>query len=76
MNTPEFKIEPLSKALDEALQKKIDLKTKPVGALGMLEHIAFQIGNIQQSLTPQLNKPNITIFAADHGIDKTGLVNP
>lgn len=76
MNTPEFNIEPLSKALDEALQKKIDLKTKPVGALGMLEHIAFQIGNIQQSLTPQLNKPNITIFAADHGIAKTGLVNP
>ncbi|MFK5098507.1 nicotinate-nucleotide--dimethylbenzimidazole phosphoribosyltransferase, partial [Klebsiella pneumoniae] len=54
----------------------IDTKTKPIGALGELEKIALQIGTIQQSYTPAIQKPIIVVFAADHGIALTGLVNP
>ncbi len=71
-----FNIEPLSNELDKIIQSKIDLKTKPIGSLGKLEQIAFQIAKIQNTTVPRLNQPTIVVFAADHGIAKTGLVNP
>ncbi|MGC8751241.1 nicotinate-nucleotide--dimethylbenzimidazole phosphoribosyltransferase [Hydrotalea sp.] len=62
--------------LKEALIKKINGKTKPAGALGMLESIAVKVGCIQETTAPIIKNPNMIIFAADHGIAKTGLVNP
>jgi nicotinate-nucleotide--dimethylbenzimidazole phosphoribosyltransferase len=62
--------------LRQRLQHVIDNKTKPLGALGRLEEIALQTGLILGTIHPQLNRPYIVVFAADHGIAATGLVNP
>lgn len=58
--------------LQQQLQHVIDLKTKPLGALGRLEALALQIGMIQGSINPKIEQPQIRVFAADHGLTKHG----
>ncbi|MEJ6979524.1 nicotinate-nucleotide--dimethylbenzimidazole phosphoribosyltransferase [Pedobacter sp. P351] len=62
-----------SDQLLKALKEKIDNKTKPVGALGALEQLAFQIGEVFQTTAPQINNPHLVVFAADHGIAQHGV---
>ncbi|THU41469.1 nicotinate-nucleotide--dimethylbenzimidazole phosphoribosyltransferase [Niastella caeni] len=65
----------MSLTLQQQLQHIIDHKTKPLGALGRLEEVAMQIGLIQQTTKPVIQHPHIIVFAGDHGIATTGLVN-
>jgi len=55
------------------LQEKIDSKTKPLGSLGTLETLAFQMATVFETLNPEIINPNIVVFAADHGIANHGV---
>jgi nicotinate-nucleotide--dimethylbenzimidazole phosphoribosyltransferase len=56
-----------------ALQHRLDQKTKPQGSLGALEHLARRLGEIQGSDTPRLDRPQLVVFAADHGLVAQGV---
>ena len=70
---PIFTIQAPSSLIKVELQQKIDNKTKPLGALGELESIAFQLGKIQNSITPDVSKAKMIVFAADHGVVAQGI---
>ncbi len=68
-----FNITPLTKELDSEIKFKIDHKTKPLGSLGLLEKIAYQICKIQETTTPILSNPHIILVGSDHNICEEGV---
>ncbi|MBY6199221.1 nicotinate-nucleotide--dimethylbenzimidazole phosphoribosyltransferase [Vibrio hangzhouensis] len=69
----------LQPQFDDLIHNRIDQKTKPPGALGELEAIAFQLAKIQSAsrgeFTPHIDiaKPCVIVFAGDHGIAQQGV---
>lgn len=59
--------------LESQLRALVDGKTKPLGSLGRIEDLAVQIGMVQRSTTPVLERCTHTIFAADHGLAAEGI---
>ncbi|MCR9079697.1 MAG: nicotinate-nucleotide--dimethylbenzimidazole phosphoribosyltransferase [Hyphomonadaceae bacterium] len=57
----------------DTVRAALDNKTKPVGSLGVIESLARQIAEVQQSLTPSAERCTLTIFAADHGMAAAGV---
>jgi nicotinate-nucleotide--dimethylbenzimidazole phosphoribosyltransferase len=67
-------IQPLDDTtLQLQLQARINHKTKPLGSLGRLEALAVQIGGILGSAAPQLQQPQLVVFAGDHGLTAQGV---
>lgn len=66
-------IEPLDLALRDELQHLIDTRTKPPGSLGRLETLARQLGLIQRTTHPTVERPAMIVFAGDHGIAHEGV---
>ncbi len=65
--TLRFDLAPPSPDLSAALQACIDSKTKPLGALGRLEALALQIGQVLGSTAPEPGTPHLLVCAGDHG---------
>lgn len=69
----------LNRSYSPQIQHRIDQKTKPIGALGMLEDVAHQLALIQSqgqdsAVTEiQIHKPSILVFAGDHGVADEGV---
>lgn len=47
--------------------------TKPAGALGRLEELAFWMAEWQGRSPPQLRRPRVAVFAANHGVAARGV---
>ena len=60
-------------ALTQALQHKLDNKTKPLGSLGRIESLALQLGEILGTESPALEQPQLVVFASDHGLTARGV---
>ena len=65
-----WNITPVSQQKSDAIQHKIDMKTKPQGALGLLEKAAHQLAMIQGTPAITINKPTMLVFAGDHGVSE------
>jgi nicotinate-nucleotide--dimethylbenzimidazole phosphoribosyltransferase len=66
-------VEPLDLSLRDELQHLIDTKTKPPGSLGRMETLARQLGMIQRTTRPSVERPVMIVFAGDHGIAAEGV---
>lgn len=60
-------------ALVRRLQAALDNKTKPVGALGRIEALALRLGGILGTESPVLDRPQMLVCAADHGLAARGV---
>lgn len=67
------RIKPLEESFRDQAQKKVDLKTKPLGALGRIEKLAVQLSTIKKNLNPKVESKRLFVFAGDHGVVETGL---
>lgn len=69
----------MDRSFASEIQARIDNKTKPLGALGLLEKVALELALIQsqdklQSVeTIEIRKPTMLVFAGDHGIAEEGV---
>lgn len=66
-------VKPLDNAAMQAARQRQGQLTKPPGSLGLLEDIAIRLAGMQGSVLPALQRVNITIFAADHGVAAEGV---
>ena len=63
---------PDAAARDAATQRNGQL-TKPPGALGQLENIAIWVAGWQGTARPRIDRPQIAIFAGNHGVVAQGV---
>ncbi|AXH96685.1 nicotinate-nucleotide--dimethylbenzimidazole phosphoribosyltransferase [Ornithinimicrobium avium] len=67
------RIEPLDAESSAAAAAAMDGKVKPLGSLGLLEHLASRLAGIQRTTAPHVDHPAIVVCAADHGIATSGV---
>jgi len=66
-------IPPLTTGITDILGARIDSKTKPIGALGLLEELALRLGRMQGTTQPELRGGVVLVFAGDHGLAAEGV---
>jgi nicotinate-nucleotide--dimethylbenzimidazole phosphoribosyltransferase len=66
-------IKPLNQKAINHAWKRIDNLTKPLGSLGVLEHIAAKMAGIRGDLIYRKLKKNIIIMCSDNGVVEEGV---
>lgn len=60
-------------ALAARLRTIVDGKAKPPGSLGRLEDLSVQLGTIQGTEAPRVERATLLVFAGDHGLCQEGV---
>lgn len=63
----------IDKQMMQAAQAHQQVLTKPAGSLGQLETLAIRLAGMQGQLKPEVNRVQVSIFAADHGLAGRGV---
>ena len=58
---------------EQAMQDRLDGRTKPAGSLGRLERVAVRVAGITGSALPRPNRKLVIVTAADHGVSRLSL---
>lgn len=66
-------IQPVDGSRAEAVQRRLDNKTKPPGSLGRLEELAKRVCLITGKDDPDVGRKAIFVFAGDHGVADEGV---
>ncbi|NLI92391.1 MAG: nicotinate-nucleotide--dimethylbenzimidazole phosphoribosyltransferase [Peptococcaceae bacterium] len=66
-------IDKLDQESAAAMQKRLDVKIKPTGSLGVLEDIAAQIAGIYRTSRPEIKGKAVLLMAGDHGVVAEGV---
>jgi nicotinate-nucleotide--dimethylbenzimidazole phosphoribosyltransferase len=67
------RIAPVDEGRAEAIQRRLDNKTKPPGSLGRLEEMARRVCLITGKDDPDVSRKAVFVFAGDHGVVDEGV---
>lgn len=69
----EHKAKDIDKLAGRRARERQEQLTKPAGSLGRMEEIAIRSAELQGSATPRIDRVQIVVFAADHGVAAEGV---
>ena len=68
-----LKIPALDEAMGNQVSNYVNTLTVPQGALGRLEEFVIELAKMTGEAFPEVSKPGVIVFAADHGITAEGV---
>lgn len=68
-----IQIPALDQAMGNQVKNYVDTLTVPQGALGRLEEFIIELARMTGEAFPEVTKPGVIVFAADHGITAEGV---
>ena len=69
-------IPPADPVAAEAARARLNALAKPPGSLGRLEELAVALAASQGKALPTADRPQVIVFAADHGVARAQRVSP
>ncbi|WP_163527189.1 nicotinate-nucleotide--dimethylbenzimidazole phosphoribosyltransferase [Halobacillus ihumii] len=68
-----FSIPELDKYVGRRVKSHVDSLTVPLGSLGRLEELVVELAEMTGSAFPEVSRPGVIVFAADHGVTAEGV---
>lgn len=63
----------LDEEMGQQVKRYVDSLTVPQGSLGRLEELIIELAKMTGEAFPEVSRPGVIVFAADHGITDEGV---